>query len=243
MAPTTDRDPEDYRRAVQYLVGALRKNPLEEGAEIVANRNRLLGIEDNSSQAGAIAMQAERKLRREGIINAIDELRSNFWAAPLAELQATLTKLDASDFPDLHAAVGRLSRIAAHRGRFPTLTSFRQFDPDFFLVFKDVLVSSPKDAAIAKERMLASFATGKKRRRGQKMIKLLAEQMPEVYSLEGAWLDTLARQKTGSSRKYSRVPQSQRSMSAALEGSAKIPWWLIVLGIALLRLLIAAGKH
>jgi hypothetical protein len=233
-----DRE-ETYRRCVDYLVNVLQKNPLEHGAEIISGRNRLLRLETTPAQGvSSVSLVAHRE-RRQAIVQQIESLRKQFWTAPLTELQGALGRLDAADFPDLQAAVNRLTTVAADRSRFPTLVRDRHFDGDFFSAFKEVLVSSPRDVAVLKENMLVSFANSSTRRRGKRMIALLQSEMPAVYALEAGWLSTLARQK----RSTARVKAVSQRPVLSTASNFSIPWWWIVVAMIIIRAIIQATKN
>jgi hypothetical protein len=235
----SDAKQEHYRRCVGYLVKALQRNPLEEGAEIIYRRNRLLGLQEAAPPQSTGEPVPDPRQRRQEIIERLEELRSAFWAMPLATLRAELAKLDAVDFPDLRAAVDRLNVIAIHRADFPALVKHRHFDGSFFSVFKEVLVSSPKDVAVAKERLLAAFANRSNRRRGKKMIALVKKQLPEIYDLEASWLASLGKQRS----RYKKVEYATTTSSSGESIFGSIPWWVFILAAMVIRAIISASKH
>lgn len=232
-----DRTQERYRQCVNYLVKALQRNPLDESAQIVSGRSKLLG--QNAMRPAAMAATREdHRQKRQDIFDEVERLRRDFWAAPLVELRSALAKLDASDFPDLRAAVDRLKLVALHRGEFPDLVRHRHFDSSFFAVFKEVLVSSPREVAVTRERALASFA--KRGRRGKKMIQLIKRTLPAIYDLEAGWLNSLSKQKRAVA---ASTKQATASPFVGDREGFNIPWWAIILGIVLLRVLfLGLGK-
>jgi hypothetical protein len=235
----SDTKQEIYRRCVAYLVNALQRNPLEESAEIIYRRNRLLGLQKAGRPQPAGDSAPDPRQRRQEIIQKLEELRSAFWVMPLATLRAELAKFDGVDFPDLRAAVDRLNVVAAHRADFPALVKHHHFDGSFFSVFKEVLVSSPKDVAVAKERLLTGFANRSSRRHGKKMIALVKKLLPEIYALEASWLVSLGKQRS----RYKKVEYATTTSSSGESIFGSIPWWVFILAAMVIRAIFSASKH
>jgi hypothetical protein len=239
-----------YERAVQYLEQTLRLNPLNDSATIVRRRSRLLGLEATPAKSavaqGAAATGAVAKRGavdgnvvepvgdvaavRQKQLARIEVIRSRFWTTPLPMLKTSLEKLSADDFPDIQSAVRRLSVVASHRDQIPRLVSNKAFDGDFFKVFKEVLVASPRDSAIVKERTLAAFGDAKLRKRGTKMIGLIERELPYLYELESQWMTSLVNQ-----RNRKKVSADNQYVVAPSSEGFSIPWWAIFVVIAILK--------
>jgi hypothetical protein len=238
-----------YERAVQYLEQTLRLNPLNDGAMIIRRRSRLLGLEapaaksavGNAGGAGgargapmagsAIAAPVmDVAAARQKQLARIEDIRGRFWTTPLPMLKTSLEKMSSNEFPDIQSVVKRLSVVASHRDQIPRLTSDKAFDGDFFKVFKEVLVASPRDSAIAKERTLAAFGDAKLRKRGTKMIGLIERELPYLYELESQWMKSLVNQ-----RNRKKVSADDQYVVAPSSEGFSIPWWAIFVAIAILK--------
>lgn len=223
-------------KIVQYVVRALQKNPVEEGASIVNSRNRLLGLAAPVLNTKEIKTSRDPRLQRQEALKQLDAIRSDFWTKPLPDLKASLQAVDAEHFPDVLSVVRRLTVVANHRDKLPQLTAHKSFDGDFLKVFREVLTATPRDSAVAKERMLAQFGKSKVRKRGSKMIRLIQQQLPELYALELNWLNSLVKQKNRKNRPVTLKSRDQFTSTAS--SGFHIPWWVIVLGLAILRAVI-----
>jgi hypothetical protein len=224
----------------RYVERALGRNPWLESEAIIRGHNRLLGLVDPVSRRA----EDDSCRQRDELLRHLTTVRAEFWSMPLPALNESLNALDACEFPDIRAAVGRLTKVKNERDRIPTLASHKAFDPDFFRVFREVLTAAPRDSAIAKERMLAQFGSRKVRRPGRKMIHLIKQQLPELYELEHRWLNALLKQKGGHFVVTSRHHRSQSSrdgLDRARQGF-NVPWWAIILGIMLLRAIVASSN-
>jgi hypothetical protein len=97
-------------------------------------------------------------------------------------------------------------------------------------VFKEVLVASPRDSAIVKERTLAAFGDAKLRKRGTKMIGLIERELPYLYELESQWMTSLVNQ-----RNRKKVSADNQYVVAPSSEGFSIPWWAIFVVIAILK--------
>ena len=226
---------------LQYVERALRTNPLQESAAIIRRRNRLLGLEPTPTSAATTARQAQKPaidptVKRQELLKRIETIRAGFWSMELVSLRSQIQNLDAGDFPDVDAVVRRLATVAKHRGEIPRILVNKAFDPDFFRIFKEVLIAAPRDSAIMKERALATFGDRKMRRRGTKMIKLIEKELPHYYQLETQWLKSLMAQR---GRVKAPAKQQDHFVEAGSGGFfSDIPWWGYMIIIAVIRALI-----
>lgn len=222
-------NPTNEQRQVIYLTRMLQKNPAEESGSIIRARSRALGLaKKTKEQTTSVIDPSERQRQREFLLERVAKIRQNIWNTKPEPLNQEFAKLNAENFPDIQATVNRLKTILNHRNQLPALSQHPDFDGDFFSVFKQVLSSPPREIAVLKEQVLVSFGKGKMRRRGKKMIKLMKQELPEVYSLEATWLDSLARQKKGVLSKSPFLP---------IKEGRDFPWWLIILAIIAFRMI------
>ena len=229
--------PSDNDKLLQYVERALRQNPLQESAAIIRRRNRLLGLEKAvAPAAGGRQNSVDPGVQRQTLLKQIETIRAGFWTMQLGTLRESLARLDAKEFPDVDAVVRRLTLVAKHRDQIPRILGQKDFDPDFFKIFKDVLIAAPRDLAIVKERALVAFGERKLRKRGTRMIKLIERELPYFHQLESQWLKSLMAQRGTVSAPRS----SQKEFISESSGGFSFPWWgyLIVIMVikALLRL-------
>jgi hypothetical protein len=228
MNSTQQGDRSREEKCVQYVLRALKKNPLEQSDSIIRDRNRLLGLSAapkvENSRSPVVDPREQRKL----LLNRLDAIRGDFWTRALPDLREAIRQIDASGFPDIQPVVTRLGVVAAQRDKIPRLIAHKDFDAEFLKVFREVLTSAPRDSAVAKERMIAQFGIKSVRKRGTKMIRLIQEHAPELYELENRWLGSLVKQKN-----KSLVVQAN-DVQVSSEGFG-IPWWSIFIVLAILR--------
>jgi hypothetical protein len=227
----SDRSREE--KCVQYVLRALKKNPLEQSDSIIRDRNRLLGlspaVKAEKTRAPVVDPREQRKL----LLNRLDAIRGDFWTRALPDLREAIRQIDASGFPDIQPVVSRLAIVAAQRDKIPRLIAHKDFDAEFLKVFREVLTSAPRDSAVAKERMIAQFGIKSVRKRGTKMIRLIQEHAPELYKLEDRWLGALVKQKN------KPLVVQANDVQVSSEGFG-IPWWSIFIVLGILRAVIRA---
>lgn len=228
------------KRVGQYVLRALRMNPMHEADAIVALRARALGFERDGAAPGPTAPQGQA-LDRERQLSELATIRAECWSAPPERLLKRIKKLRAVAAPDVRSAAERLGVIAQCRPRLPELTQRREFDGQFFSVLKRVLAESPRETAVVREQALASFRKRKLRRRGRRMIKLLDREMPELYALESGWFESLMSQRAaglfasgGSSRSDSYTSGSGAERATTAYGCATT-----FAGIMIIQLILA----
>jgi hypothetical protein len=225
--------PSDNDKLLQYVERALRQNPLQESAAIIRRRNRLLGLGAAVAPAASGRQSSiDSGAQRQTLLKQIETIRTGFWTMELGTLRESLARLDAKEFPDVDAVVRRLSLVAKHRDQIPRILGQKDFDPDFFKIFKDVLIAAPRDSAIVKERALVAFGERKLRKRGTRMIKLIERELPYFHQLESQWLKSLLAQ-----RGTVNAPRSsQKEFISESSGGFSFPWWGVVVIGALIRL-------
>jgi hypothetical protein len=233
MNSTQQGDRSREEKCVQYVLSALKKNPVEQSDSIIRDRNRLLGLSPapkaEKSRSPVVDPREQRKL----LLNRLDAIRSDFWTRALPDLREAIRQIDASGFPDIQPVVSRLAIVAAQRDKIPRLIAHKDFDAEFLKVFREVLTSAPRDSAVAKERMIAQFGIKSVRKRGTKMIRLIQDHAPELYKLEDRWLGSLVKQKN------KPLAVQANDVQVSSEGFG-IPWWSIFIVLGILRAVIRA---
>lgn len=220
------------RQIAQYVSKTLQLNPVEQSGEIIRRRSRLLGLEVEQAKSPAKNAPAtiDPRAQRQALTEKIESIRSTFWTLRPDQLQEALRDVKAQEFPDLQDAVTRLSTVAKYRDRLPHLTNQKGYDPGFFRVFRDVLIASPRESAIPREKMLAQCGKRNVRKRATKMISLIRREIPALYELEADWLESLTRQKNSSVAVANKTEENWSN-----ESGGDIPWWVWIVGIAILR--------
>ena len=226
-----------HRKASRYVADLLALNPAEESSTIISRRNRVLRLspQTSSEKVHYKTAASDPRVERQAFLEQIEAVRRDFWSAPLEQLQATLQEIDSKSFPDLQAAVNRLSVVANNRDQLPLLTEKNGYDAGFFRVFRDVLIASPRDSAIDREKMVAQCSKRKTRKRAAKMIRLIQQEAPALYRLEADWLDSLTKQK------YSAKSIAKRKDDTwAMNNDKSIPWWIWLVFFLIVRVVIKA---
>lgn len=175
-------------QVVEYLTRQLSRNPIHESAAIVSLRAKAFKLKTNAPSA---AKSAAPEGQRQQVKVQLETIRNQCFTAPTEQLLKQLNQLPMADYPDLAALGNRLRIILESRGKLPALSSDKRFDGDFFSCLKKVLVSPSRDVSVLREQVLSSFRHRKNRHRGQAMVRLIQEELPELYALEADWLGSL----------------------------------------------------
>jgi hypothetical protein len=226
--------PTPEARRLKYVARALAMNPLERADEIVQLRNRCLGIRQPAVEAAAASSDVDEK--RENARMVIDHARKRFWNMDLRKLKRDLNSLQLDEFPDLQHAAFRLQVTADYRHLLPRLAEHRDFDPDLFAALKKVFVCPPRDAGDVKERTLQSLGDPQRRRRSQRMARLLGREFPELYDLEEDWLDSIIHYKPRRAASSAASSGGGGDSGFLFGGSGWAMWIVVVLVLKLLRL-------
>lgn len=221
--------------AAAYLARTLRMNPLYEADQVIALRSRALRLKSDKPQPANVADLGKR---RTDALARIEAIRKECWSAPPEQLLSRLDSLELDGLPDVQAAANRLKVVANNRAKLPQLASHKHFDGEFFSCLKTVLAESPRETAVLREQVLASFRSGKLRKRGRRMIKLLESKLPEVYALESDWFSALLRQKTTSTDSALAPADSSASDGMAIPAWA---WWIVV--FVVIKVLAAIARN
>ncbi|WP_428307815.1 hypothetical protein [Lacipirellula sp.] len=230
--------PSDNDKLLQYVERALRQNPLQESAAIIRRRNRLLGLEAAvTPKASGGSGSVDPGAQRQTLLKQIEKIRATFWTMKLDTLRESLAQLDAKEFPDVDAVVRRLTLVAKHRDQIPRILGQKDFDSDFFRVFKEVLIAAPRDSAIVKEKALVAFCERKLRKRGTRMIKLIERELPYFHQLESQWLKSLMAQRGRVS-----APRSTQDHFEEGRSGSSFPWWGYIVIISLIRLVLSIAS-
>jgi len=186
MSPTKPRT--DAQR-VAYLQRVLVLNPIQQSDLIHSLRRRFHGLAEAAPQPRE-SRQDLQELRRE-TARKIDAVRTRFWTVELDKLHRVLGGLPLEQFPDLRLAAERLQVVADHRQDFPALSEKKLFDPEFFADVRRVIVMAPRDAIAERERVTQRIRQSGRVWRAQKMIRLIARHLPEIYDLESDWFEII----------------------------------------------------
>ncbi|MBW3540607.1 MAG: FUSC family protein [Planctomycetes bacterium] len=222
------------RDAGRYLARVLGMNPLREAEAIVERRNRFLGLAGpgDGSGEGAEVMQRRDEARR-----AIESLRETFWSSELETLKQRLDGLELAVFPELQAAAERLRTVLAHRPAFPRLPAHPASDAELFDALKQLVVLPPREAAPLRERLLRMTASPRRRKRFQKMVKMIRREFPEIHALECDWFDEIAK------AKQPKLVDGRTRESRFSIDTEGVPWWIYSLIIfAILMLIRTLGR-
>ena len=231
MAESSPQD-KQRRAAAAYLTRTLQMNPLYEGKEIIALRGRALGLK--RQQAPSVS-KPDTGERRASALRKLEEVRRASWTASPDSLLSSLRSLDVDDLPDLRTAARRLEVLARNRPLIPPLTANKAFDGQFFDALKDILAGSPRETAVIREQVVASFRSGKLHKRGRRMVKLIQRELPEIYALEADWFDSLMRQKQVRAAPSNQAEPTVEFADNSSGGFPRWIWWLLI--IALIKFL------
>ncbi len=216
-------------QVVDYLTRQLARNPIHESSDIVAARARAFKLNAKASRAANTPPAGQRQQVRD----QLEAIRKQCFSAHLPQLIGQLDQLKLDEYPDLAALGKRLRVILDSRAKLPALSQNPRFDGDFFSCLKQVLVSPSRDVSVLREQVLSSFRHRRNRKRGQAMIRMIKEEVPELYALEAAWFDSLIHYKAN--KHFGATAQRSQS-SQNQESSGGIPWWVVALVVfALLR--------
>lgn len=222
----------------QYLRDMLALNPLRQAEEIIQQRTRtwLVPAAAGDSNPAERSVGDLEEARRKGAAQ-IAEIRQNFWQTELNTLHRQLKGLKVEQFPDLRHAASRLWIVAKHRDVFPRLAADPDFDGPFFRSFREVLVCSPREATELRERVRATLQTTVRVKRVRRMLRLLRESVPEVWTLEETWLESLCRAPGRRGGPSSSGDRSWFGLNISLNGWGWVVWVVLFLGLRLLMLL------
>lgn len=175
--------------AVAHVARCLRLNPMWQADEVLASRAALHGLDVAKQNPYQTAI--DESARKVALRNKVYKLRYQIWNEPADQLAKKLDRLRLEGEPELAKLADRLRVIVDARINLPQLTQHRDFDVDFFECFKQVLTGSVRQSAEMRERVAASFQDRKLKNRGLRVIKLLRREVPELTTLEEAWLRLL----------------------------------------------------
>lgn len=231
------------QQAIDYMVRLLQMNPIQEGEEIVRARMKALGLAKPTEVAQSAPVEVQQADRRK-VLAELEAVRSQFWSMSIDELKTKLSALDSQGFGDLDVAIGRLRVVANRRAQFPALASKRGFDGEFFSALKEVLIRSPRDTAILREKVLSTFRNRSRRKSGRQMVALLKTEMPAIYQLEADWFDSLCRQKAQlPSIRFTSSGGGSGASSIYAGSGARSYWWVAVLVMVAVRGFWSVSDH
>ncbi len=210
----------------KYAQAMLRLNPYNSAQQIVEQRARYLGLENQAStKPGA---DAELPRRRQTAEAALAEIRSDFWLSPLPQIQSRLAALKLEGMPDLAASATRIARAAEVRPEFERLYAEHKIDKQFVDALRQILVLPPTAAGQRKDQQEEELSRWRKRRSAKKTVRLINRNYPQIYQLDREWFNHIATASRIASTNCSAGPVKGSSASNQT-------WlWLLVVFISLL---------
>lgn len=219
-------------QVVEYLLRQLSRNPIHESAEIIAMRAQAFELKATAPPAVPSASPAGQ---RQQVKAQLDNIRNQCFSAPIDPLINQLGQLPLADYPDLAALGKRLQVILESRSKLPALSANKRFDGDFFRCLKKVLVSPSRDVSVLREQVLSSFRQRKIRLRGQAMVRLIRDELPELYAMEADWLGSLLKYRLGNYSAVITAGSGNNSDSVAIAG-----WLAVVITAGLIGAIVAS---
>ena len=220
----TQTDPKKYAQAM------LRLNPYNSAQQIVEQRARYLGLENQAStRPGA---DAELPRRRQTAEAALAEIRSDFWISPLPQIQSRLAALKLEGMPDLAASATRMARAAEVRPEFERLYAERKINKPFVDALRQIVVLPPAAAGQTKDQQEHELSRWRKRRSAKKTVRFINRNYPQIYQLEREWFNHIA-----SARRIARSRQSASPVKGSSASNQSWLWLLIVFISFLLKML------
>ncbi len=221
-------------KASKYLIAQLARNPQLQSGEIIAARARALQLADKPVTSRGGDGRHQPVDRRQTLARQLETLREECFNAPAPLLTVQLASLKLDDYPDLRRLADRLLTLVAVREKLPELTQHKDFDGDFWSVFREVLTGKPSEVAVTRERILASFRKSAIRKRGRRMIGLLETEAPELYRLERDWLESLKRPRQGNNLAF--IPQRETKQNGAPTSYSWTTAIVVVVALTLIKL-------
>jgi hypothetical protein len=180
----TQTDPKNYAQAL------LRLNPYDSAQQIVEQRARYLGLDNQAStKTGADAQLPRRRQTAEA---ALAEIRSDFWISPLPQIQSRLAALKLEGMPDLAASATRLAYAAVVRPEFERLHAERRVNQPFVDALRQILVLPPAAAGQRKDQQEHELCRWRKLRSAKSTVRFINRNYPQIYQLEREWFDHIA---------------------------------------------------
>lgn len=211
----------------EYLRNLLDMNPVDHAREILSARKQFLDREHpDASHAGQTGSSTERRAQ---ILQQIEGLRKALWTMEKQELQAQLTAIDVSEFPDLGVSVSRLQRIIVLRKAFQRLEQHPACFPEFYEKFCRLVVAPPREAGLLRSQFLEEIRNEAQQpgspglRAYRRVVKVINLEYHELKSLERLWLNQLTMR-----------PRPKKISSKTLE----ILFQIMVFSLALITLII-----
>lgn len=177
----------------EYLKRLLDLNPLEQTQMIIATRRQFLHNQSESPQA---AVQSDEPEMKNGLLNQIEQIRTQFWSLDKAELEQQLQTIDVSEFPELAVAVARMKRVASHRQSFERLKQHPFCFPEFYQQFTTLVLAPSRRAGELRAQYLEEMrhpvhANAPTLKSYQRITQTIGLEYPELKALERFWFNQI----------------------------------------------------
>jgi hypothetical protein len=180
----TQTDSKKYAQAMLLL------NPYISAQQIVEQRARYLGLENQASTKRGT--DAEVRRRRQTAEAALSEIRLDFWISPLPQIKSRLAALKLEGMPDLAASATRMARTAEVRREFERLYAEQNINKQFVDALRQILVLPPAAAGQRKEQQEQELYRLRKLRSAKNTVRFINKNYPQIYKLEHEWLNHMA---------------------------------------------------
>jgi len=180
----TQTDPKKYAQAMLLL------NPYNSAQQIVEQRARYLGLENQASTKRGT--DAEVRRRRQTAEAALSEIRLDFWISPLPQIKSSLAALTLEGVPDLAASATRMARAAEVRPEFERLYAEHKINTQFVDALRQILVLPPAAAGQRKDQQEHELYRWRKRRSAKHTVRFINRNYPQIYELEREWFNHIA---------------------------------------------------
>ncbi len=174
----------------KYAQALLRLNPYTSAQQIMEQRARYLGLENQASTTRGVDAGLPR--RRQMAEAALAKIRSDFWITPLPQIQSRLAALKLDGMPDLAASATRMARAAEVRPELERLGAERKINKQFVNALRHILVLPPAAAGQKKNQQENELCGRRERRSAKNMVRLIHRDYPRIYQLEREWFDHIA---------------------------------------------------
>jgi hypothetical protein len=198
----------------KYAQALLRLNPYNSAQQIVDQRARYLGLENQAfTKPGA-----ELPRRRQSAEAVLAELCSDFWVSPLPQIQSRLASLKLEGLPDLAALATRMARAAEARPEFERLYAEHKINKQFVDALRQIVILPPAAAGQSKDQQEHEPWRWRKGLSAKKTVQFINRNYPQIYQLEREWFDHIA--------SPSRLVLASRSASLVKGQSESNKHWL-----------------
>lgn len=193
---------------LKYVYRCLQLNPAKQAERILDERAIALGLPTRVPVNGAAEIK-KRQARRQKLQQELDSIRTVFWTAPGAQVQANLQRLDVDDFPELKKGVERMLHLSEIREQVNGLMGLPHSNANLVLTIKRVMMLPPIEAGRVKDEYLLMLPFHESLASVKSMIRVLKNRFPQVFQMEQAWFEQILASKAG--RRYIARRQTESS--------------------------------